>query len=328
MQKLSACSFYLSLFLMKFFSCTSYQGISAEKEKPRISRDYVKYAELSREAATVFEEGNYELALGKYRAAFNYWSPDGNDLLNSAVCASRMGEINLTKNFLEKSVTEAGLKQSNLVAFSEVLELQEGEIWEQFVADYPKLRQQYFSNKQNLEAYLEIQRMIERDMLVRRLHGKKYLSASEDVAWKGIKEVDSVNVAKLMEITQEYGWQTDAFLILWHQRGTYEEDNDVWNYFTPLINEAINKGEEKPSFWALFIDNKSVHENDGTQVYGTLIDIKIENGKQLFYIKKIADPTTVDQERAKIGMSSLQAYCDRMNIACPENYLDYLSRKQ
>ncbi len=36
--------------------------------------------------------------------------------------------------------------------------------------------------------------------------------------------VDSLNINRLIEITQEYGWQDNGWLILWHQRGTYKED--------------------------------------------------------------------------------------------------------
>ena len=67
-----------------------------------------------------------------------------------------------------------------------------------------------------------------------------------------MRKVDSLNVDRLMEITNEYGWQEKAWLILWHQRGTYGEDNYVWNYFKPLIDKEIDEGKISRNFWAPF----------------------------------------------------------------------------
>ena len=49
-----------------------------------------------------------------------------------------------------------------------------------------------------------------------------------------------------MKITRAYGWHERAWLIIWHQRGNHDGDNNIWNYFRSLINKEI---EERKKFW-------------------------------------------------------------------------------
>jgi 3-hydroxy-3-methylglutaryl CoA synthase len=82
-----------------------------------------------------------------------------------------------------------------------------------------------------------------------------------------MRKVDSLNVARLMEITEKHGWQERAWIILWHQRGTYGTDYYVWNHFKPVINKEIEEGKLSRTFWDAFDQHKEMMESG---VFGTI----------------------------------------------------------
>ena len=105
-----------------------------------------------------------------------------------------------------------------------------------------------------------------------------------------MKQTDSLNIRELMDITTSSGWQEEAWLLLWHQRGTYGKNNWVWNYFKPLINKEIEQGKLPKSFWAMFEDFKASLKT-GVSVYG--------------YRPGKVDEKNVNANRKKIGLPML-----------------------
>ena len=75
-----------------------------------------------------------------------------------------------------------------------------------------------------------------------------------------MNNVDKLNIERLMEITKLYGWQERAWLILWHQRTLYDEDNYIWNFFKPIINKEIEEGKLSRNFWKPFDNFKKQFE--------------------------------------------------------------------
>lgn len=324
MKNLFSGMYLLIIILLIMNSCSGNPNYESTDSQV-IEKDYPKYIQTANDAGIEFRGNRYDSALKKYLESYGYWKPEPNALLNGAICALKEDKPALGYKLLEEAITNVGVDKDKLQSHEGLQGFHEDKLWQDLILDYDRLRQLHFTKHENLEVYIEIQKMIERDKMIRELHLANRLSNSS--TWDIINEVDSINVIRLMEITTKHGWQPDAFLILWHQRGNYGEDNYVWNYFKPLIDEAIKNGEEKTDFWAKFIDNKSYYEQGGKQVYGTLIESKVVDGQRVPCIKEIINPETVDEERKKIGMLSLKDYCDNYNIECPENYLEYLARK-
>ncbi len=84
---------------------------------------------------------------------------------------------------------------------------------------------------------------------------------------ESMQKIDSLNIARLIEITKDHGWQERAWIILWHQRGSYGEDNYVWNYFRPLINKEIVVGKFSRNLWGAF---EQFNEMMKTGSFGTI----------------------------------------------------------
>src|SRR5690606_31538955 len=109
--------------------------------------------------------------------------------------------------------------------------------------------------------------------------------------------VDNKNIKRLIEISKEYGWQSRAWLLLWHHRGTYKENNFVWNFFIPLINKEIEAGNLYRSFWAAFEDDKSLREN-GYTLYGDLpgkVDVKVNERRKLVNLPPLTEEDIIER---------------------------------
>lgn len=265
--------------------------------------DFKAQDELLLNAHRLFSEKTYKEALHNYEKAFDIDNANSAaEYLNAAVCAAELGDKQTCEKWLFASVTNKKVSKTTLRSFSEnavyldCLEL--------VLNEYDRLLSSYFNNLKNPSAYFAIQKLINRDQFVRKLSDyhsgsseeqqeeafNKYIEAQEKkdtVALKKYKAVlfpkvskahkeyqlqimrytDSLNIVELMAITKTHGWQEEAHLLLWHQRGNYGKENWVWNYFKPLINDEIKSGEIAPSFWAIFEDFKSINET-GTSVYG------------------------------------------------------------
>ena len=116
MRKLIALSISGVIFMLTLFSCSNNRRVEAAKSSVK-ERDYVKYVEMTGMARSAAGEENHELALNHYLEAFTHWSPEGYDLLNAAICASKRGKRDLAEKLLERSVAEAGLEKDQIESF-------------------------------------------------------------------------------------------------------------------------------------------------------------------------------------------------------------------
>lgn len=266
---------------------------------------YDQHDDLVDEANMLKEEGNCEQAIEKYEQALEILIPNSSTpFFRSAECALKIKNIQLADDLIRKGVSVGGAEINYLKSFEGFSEIQNEEFYNKIIADYNSLRQEQFTTIKDIDLYLKIEELTSRDQFVRKTglylggysevdyqkagddfskarkekdtakvkESKKILFNKTDEKYKKttselITRVDSLNVARLMEITEKHGWQERAWIILWHQRGTYGEDNYIWNFFKPLINKEIEEGKLSRNFWGSFEQFKSMMEN-GT--FGTI----------------------------------------------------------
>ena len=257
---------------------------------------YDKHDGLISEANNLKKDGNCEQAIVKYQNALEILIPNSSTpLFNLAECALNLDNLTLADKWIRKGVSVGGAPKSYLENYKGFADIQDQEFYMKIVSDYNQLRQKYFSSIENIDLYLEIEELTSRDQFVRKTGmyldgyseidyqnaGDAFFKAQREndtVKAKELKKivfqktkdkykettselmqrVDSLNVARLMEITEKHGWQERAWIILWHQRGTYGEDNYVWNYFKPLIDKEITEGKLSRNFWGSFDHHKEM----------------------------------------------------------------------
>jgi len=259
---------------------------------------YDKHDGLISEANTLRKNGNCEQAIEKYKNALEILIPNSSTpFFNLAECALNLNDLTLADKWIRKGVSIGGAPKSYLKDYKGFADIQEEEFYKKIISDYNKLRQKYFSSIDDIDLYLKIEELTARDQFVRKTGmyldgysevdyknaGTEYreaMKANDTVKAKELRKilfhktkdehkattselmqrVDSLNVARLMEITEKHGWQERAWIILWHQRGTYGEDNYVWNYFKPLIDKEIEEGKLSRDFWSSFEMHKEMME--------------------------------------------------------------------
>ena len=245
------------------------------------------------------ENGNYEQAIVKYKNALEILIPNSSSpFFNLADCALNLDDLPLANEWIRKGVSIGGAKKIYLEKYKGFSKIQDKEFYKKIVSDYNELRQTYFSSIENIDIYLEIEKLKLKDQFVRKagmyLDGyndtdyhnavqaffkakrendtiktkelKKIVFHKTDAKYTSItsllmRKTDSLNVERLIEITKKHGWQERSWIILWHQRGTYGKDNYIWNYFKPLIDKEIEDGKVSRNFWRPFIEHKKSHHH-------------------------------------------------------------------
>lgn len=266
---------------------------------------YDTYDGLTSDANNLRKDGNCEQAIEKYKNALEILIPNSSTpFFNLAECALTINDITLADEWIRKGVSIGGAQKSYLETYKGFNNIQDKEFYKKIVSDYNTLRQKYFSSIEDIDLYLEIEELTSRDQFVRKTG--MYLDGYSEVDYQNaggaffkaqrendtikakelkkivfhktkeeykkttselMQRVDSLNVARLMEITEKHGWQERAWIILWHQRGTYGEDNYVWNYFKPVIDKEIEDGKLSRNFWSVFEQHKEMMKSGN---FGTI----------------------------------------------------------
>jgi len=261
---------------------------------------YDSYDPLIWKARLAFKEGNNIEALAKFQEALEILPYENqSDLFTAAETALKLGKNDLAKTFIRTAFVRYNPDSTVYVSFFAPFKGEE--IFDEIQAERPELLKEYYTNlpypKQVLDDIEEIRK---RDQNVRKPENQHRM-----------KEVDSVNIRQLMEITREYGWIDKAWIVLWHQRGTYGTDNEVWSYFKPFIDSEIKKGNVRKSFWAMYEDHEQIIKSR-EQIYGMFASN--------YDMMPVVNVKQVDKRRADIGLPPLWYMNKVFDRELPEGY--------
>lgn len=146
---------------------------------------------------------------------------------------------------------------------------------------------------------------------------KKYGRESKEMKdfWKLIIEKDSINLIKVKNILDTYGWlgadvvggqgNSALFLVIQHS------DLPTQEKYLPMMREAVKNGKAQGSSLALLEDRVALGQGK-RQIYGSQIGRDPET--QLYYVSPLEDPDNVDKRRAEVGLQPLANYVSRWQI--------------
>jgi hypothetical protein len=153
---------------------------------------------------------------------------------------------------------------------------------------------------------------------------QQYISAQKEFGYQN-KQVDSlgkvmmykdsINLIKVIEILDTYGWVgTDKvggtanqalFLVIQHA------DLKTQQKYLPMMREAVKNKNASASALALLEDRVALGEGK-RQIYGSQIGQDNETNKN--YVLPLDDPDNVDKRRAGAGLGPLADYVKRWDI--------------
>lgn len=284
-------------------------GCSIQKKENGIETksDFEKYDELVWSGMLNFKDKNYENSLSNFQDAFKIKSDESvSDYFYASASALNLNMDKVAKDLIITAIQKTNASESYFDSFDEFNPFREKQLFSEIKTDYAKYQADFFDNLKNPEIYNEIELLTEKDQAVR-TNG----SSAEEM-----QRVDSLNIKRLIEINKKYGWQKKQWLLLWHHRSIHKDSNYVWNYFRPLINEKIEKGELRKSFWARFDDENSMFSKDRVQIYGTYW-----NNYDQFPINNL---NKVDSLRKTVGLPPLIYMKKVYDIELPIGYEEKL----
>jgi hypothetical protein len=138
--------------------------------------------------------------------------------------------------------------------------------------------------------------------------------------WKVILYSDSLNLKKVTEILDHYGWigpdaigyecNSTLFLVIQHS------NKNTMEKYLPMMKEAVKKGNAYADQLALLVDRTEML-NNRPQIYGSQFQLK--GGKYVLY--KTIDIKNVNTRRAEVGLGPLEEYlkASKVDFKMPDN---------
>ena len=256
-------------------------------------KSFEKYNQFQQKAMLDFKDKKYETALLNFQKAIDL-KPRENvtTYFYATAAALNTNNMNKAKELLIASIHQTNASKEYFLNFKEFDNFRNQKLFTEIENNYENYITEFYKNLEHPKIYKEIDSLFAIDQKVRK-------NKSD---WREVSKIDSLNINRLIEITKKYGWQKKGWLLLWHQRGTYNQDNYIWNFFKPYIDKQILEGNIEKSFWTRFEDQNSIR-NSKKQIYGLywgqfdqfpIKDIKnvdkrrVENGlPPLWYMEKI-----------------------------------------
>ena len=127
--------------------------------------------------------------------------------------------------------------------------------------------------------------------------------------WSTMRKKDSVNLLKVMNIIDRYGWlgptaigddgNATLFIVIQHA------DLKIQQKYLPLIRDAVKKGSASTKNLAFLEDRVALREGKN-QIYGTQLFENLKTNKH--YVLPLEDPYHVDERRARMGLEPMSSY--------------------
>lgn len=291
------------LAILVFFACLSANGQT--------------YSELIGDANSLYQSKDYENSASQYEKAFEIKVGRSVDYYNAACSWALAGnKENALKN-LNLAIDQGWLSLEHTKTDTDLESLHDEDEWKAIISLLTEKVEAYEAdlNKELLE---ELKVIGEKDQRYRRLMQEveeEYGSGSEEMQdlWQKQHEFDSLNLVRIKEIIDEYGYPGKslvgyhsgvAFLVIQHS------DLETQETYLPILQEAAEAGEMRWSSLALLIDRIRMG-NGEKQLYGSQIT---QNDQGELVVYPIEDEANVNKRREEVGLQPLEDYVKYWDI--------------
>lgn len=278
-----------------------------------------RYKSIIAEADGFYNSKEYQKSVDKFREAFKIEQKSADDFYNAGCAASLLGDKELAFEWLNLALKNGWTNIRHLKTDSDLISLHDSKKWttllSQMQNEVDKMEANY-----NKPLQAKLLAIYEDDQPIR----QQYISAQKEFGYQS-KQVDSlgkvmmykdsINLIKVTEILDKYGWvgpdkvgataNQTLFLIIQHS------DLKTQQKYLPMLREAVKSKNANGSALALLEDRVALGEGK-RQVYGSQIGRDNETNKN--YVLPLDDPDNVDKRRAEVGLGLLAEYLKRWEI--------------
>ena len=279
-------------------------------------QEKLSYNELIAEARDLYQAGEFQSSGEIYSLAFE--TEEGRDSIEHHYEAARSWALANREDlaFEQLEIISGKGEYSNLAKISTDL-------------DFSYLRSDELNrvseNRKDVEArmagvaailrkvYAEDQKYRQQLGQVEQQYGRE--SKEMQAHWELINKTDSVNLIKVKDVLDEYGWlghdlvgrpaNNALFLVIQHA------DLESQKTYLPMLREAVKRGDAAAPDLALLEDRVALRQGE-KQIYGSQIERDPETGE--YYVSPLIDPDNVDQRRAEVGLGPIQDYISNWGL--------------
>jgi len=277
------------------------------------------YKSIVAEADAFYNNKEYKKSIEKYKEAFKIEQKSGNDFYNAGCSASLFGDKKLAFQWLNLALKNGWSNVKHLKTDTDLNSLHSEKKWNKLVSEMQSVVDKREANYDKpLQA--KLLEIYEDDQPIR----QQYISAQKEFGHQSrqvdslgriMMYKDSINLIKVIEILDKYGWvgadkvggqaNQTLFLVIQHS------DLKTQQKYLPMMREAVKKGNANGSALALLEDRVALGEGK-RQIYGSQIGFDNETNKE--YVLPLDDPDNVDKRRADVGLGLLADYVKNWNI--------------
>mgnify|MGYP006366749009 FL=1 len=279
----------------------------------------INYSSLILEAEKLYSTKDYGKSTTKYQEAFRIEQKNTSDLYNGACSAALSGQAKIAFEWLNLAIKKGWENKEHLKKDPDLNSLHEDKRWNELISYLQKeidKREMYYDKPlQNklLSIFNDDQNIRQQFSAAQKRFG--YQSKQADSIGKIMRHQDSIDLIKVKEILDTYGWvgadkvgrqgNETLFLVIQHS------DLETQKKYLPMMRQAVKKKNATPSSLALLEDRVALRQGK-MQIYGSQIGVDEETGKM--YVLPLEDPDNVDKRRAEVGLDPIASYVKNWDI--------------
>lgn len=277
------------------------------------------YKSTIAEASAFYDNKQYKESVEKYKEAFKIEQKNGSDFYNAGCSAALLGENKLAFTWLHLAIKNGWSNITHLKKDTDLTSLHPDKNWNKLVSELQSIIDKKEANYDK-PLQTKLLAIFEDDQPIR----QQYISAQKEFGHQS-KQVDSlgkimiykdsINLIKVTEILDKYGWvgpdkvggqaNQTLFLVIQHS------DLKTQQKYLPMMRDAVKINNASGSSLALLEDRIALREGK-RQIYGS--QIGYDNETNTNYVLPLEDPDNVDRRRAEVGLGLLADYVKRWNI--------------
>ena len=303
-----------STFLILLFSLLAQLNLSAQNE----------YSTFIAKAKIHANKNEHDQSLKLHLKAFEYARPLTFDCMFALKESIQLKNDSVT-NELALLCSSIGCTNSQLdkIDFGA---FKNSNYWERYLEKRDSINIEYDKNLDH-EWITDIGKMEFMDQQIRGVFMSSFNdSAKREEAIIAMSVIDSLNFNYLVKKTKEKGfptpitvgqrWFDNAFLILWHHRGSEFYENPLWIEIKPYIEKEINAGNIPKSFFAMFEDHYRIM-NEKPMLYGSLYGY-YRNSEE-YNTLTVYDQPNLNKRRKEIGLCTLELWLESLELQIPKS---------
>jgi hypothetical protein len=286
-----------------------------------LGQDYIKYYQLIEEAEQLYDSGEYLKSGQKYAEAFIAQGNKGtmDDRYNAACSWALAGEKDSSFVQLFKIANGNFKEYDYLLADTDFNSLHLDPRWKE-VVEIVKTNKEKAGVNLDMKLVAILDTIYQDDQQLREQSDeieKKFGWESQEMTalWNLIREKDSLNLIKIEDILDKYGWLGEdivgeqgnrtIFLVIQHS------DLAVQEKYLPMMREAVKNGKASAGDLAYLEDRVAIRQGK-KQIYGS--QVNYDGERQIYYVLPLEDPDNVDKRRAEVGLPPMAAYVGYFNL--------------